>query len=487
MTDLLRRAYDAREFRSQGHALIDRLANYLERVENQPANPFATPEDSLAHFRELLGGAAGEKEPPTTEQLFDAVINRSVHLHHPAYLGHQIVPPAPLAALGDVAASLLNTGMAVFEMGRPGTAMERVVIEQFAQMLELAPTAGGFLTSGGTLANLTGLLAARAHKLGQHDTPLTKPCLLVNAQAHYCIDRAAHIMGWGKEGIIHVPYDGEMRMRTALIDGLVEQAEARGLMPVAIVGSACTTSTGSYDDLSAIADAAQRHGLWFHVDGAHGGAIRLDPKRKHRAAGLERADSFTMDFHKMLLTPALTTALFFREDRAAYRTFQQRADYLLSNSRDEREWFNVAKRSFECTKRMLSLRVYSLLYAYGPELFRDYVVRVGDLGAELASMVRKKADLELLMEPDVNIVCFRFRPFGRAVGSSALDELNAMIRSDLTTDGAIYLVQTVVNGTTYLRCTIANAFTQTQTLGEMLERIVDTGIRLLEVRQGLGR
>ncbi|WP_420461293.1 pyridoxal phosphate-dependent decarboxylase family protein [Neolewinella sp.] len=482
MTELLRRAYSPATFRTEGHALIDQLADYLEGVTDYPANPYATPEQSLAVFRELLDRGAAPQE------VYRQLIQDNVHLHHPDYLGHQVVPPAPLAALGDVAASLMNAGQAIFEMGRPGVAMEQLVMERFAEMLRLAPTAGGFLTSGGTLANLTALLAARARQwpaggdAWRDGNGPVRPCLLVNAQAHYCIDRAVRIMGWGAEGIIHVPTDGELRMRTELIDELVADARERGLTPVALVGSACTTSTGTYDDIGALADAAARHQLWLHIDGAHGAAVRLDPERQHLTAGLERVDSLTLDFHKMLMAPALTTGLFFREAGDQYRTFQQEADYLLGKSAD---WSDIARRSFECTKRTLSLRVFTLLSAYGPEVFRDYVVQVGVLGRELARLVRRDPNLDLFMEPDVNIVCFRFVAPTLAVEQRSA--VNELIRATLTEDGRRYIVQTKIAGQTYLRCTLTNAFTTTEHLQAMLREVVDRGQQFLDLRTTLPR
>ncbi|CAH0999422.1 L-2,4-diaminobutyrate decarboxylase [Neolewinella maritima] len=484
MTELLRRAYDPASFRTQGHALIDQLADYLEGVTDHPANPYATPQDSLSVWRSLLERGAAP------EEVYRQLLTDNVHLHHPGYMGHQVVPPAPLTALGDVAASLMNAGQAVFEMGRPGAAMEQVVIERFAELLRLAPTTGGFLTSGGTLANLTALLAARARQwpagsdAWQDGNATVRPCLLVNAQAHYCIDRAVRIMGWGAEGIIHVPADGELRMRTELIDGLVADARARGLTPIALVGSACTTSTGTYDNLSALADAAERHRLWLHIDGAHGAAVRLDPGRQQLTEGLERADSLTLDFHKMLMTPALTTGLFFREGGDAYRTFQQEADYLLGRSgAAEDDWSDNARRTFECTKRTLSLRVFTLLTTYGPEVFRDYVVQVGALGRTLAGLVRRHPNLELFMEPDVNIVCFRF--VDAALPAAQRSAVNTLIRATLTEDGTYYIVQTKIAAQTYLRCTLTNAFTTERQLADMLARVVDTGQQLLSLRAAL--
>ncbi len=471
---ILQRAYSPTPFRSEGHALVDRLADYLESVADQPANAIPDAGKLVEEYREMLdqGADAGA--------VFAKTISGSVHLHSPDYMGHQVVPPLPLSALGDLVGSLLNTGMAIYEMGAPGVAMERIVIERFAEMLELEDTAGGFLTHGGTLANLTALLCARAVRWPDGDPWVegngdVRPCVLVNAQAHYCIDRAVRIMGWGKAGLVPVPCDENFRLRTDLLEGALAGARQQGLTPIAVVGSACTTSTGSYDDLAGLADFAERHALWFHVDGAHGAPIRLDPDNRHRVDGLERADSITMDFHKMLMTPALTTGLFFRRSTDAYRTFHQEADYLMSFDSGEEDWENIGRRTFECTKYLQSLRVFLPLCVYGPGLFRDYVIRVGQLGKTLAGLVTAEADLELALQPDVNIVCFRFRPYGEGVSAGELNDLNTMVRAALVGEGRRYLVQTRLREAIWLRCTLTNPLTTENHLRDMLADIVARG------------
>ena len=468
MTPLLEQAYSPTDFRQRGHALIDQLADYLEGVQRMPANPYSDPDESLACYRQLLerGASPGEVIAET--------LQRSVHLHHPDYMGHQVVPPAPLAALSDVAASLLNNGMAIFEMGRAGTAMERIVIERFAELLGLAPATGGFLTSGGSLANLTALLCARAKR-----GPVDRPCVLVSEHAHYCVERAVGVMGWGKEGIVNLPTDGELRIDTSQARQIVLDTLDRGYTPVALVANACTTSTGTFDPIDRLAELAEEFGIWLHVDGAHGAAVRLCPEYHDRVRGLERANSVTLDFHKMLMVPALTTGLFFRQPRDAYRTFHQKADYLFQEDFED-DWSNIAKRSFECTKRMLSLRVYMLLTTYGPELFRDYVRTVGELGQQLARLVRQTPDLELFMSPDINIVCFRFVHV-------TLDELsrnavNEVIRSRMTESGQTYIVQTRINRQTYLRCTLTNPFTTVHDLEKMLLKVITIGHDLVTLR-----
>ena len=468
MTPLLEQAYSPTEFRRQGHALIDQLADYLEGVGQMPANPYADPEESLAYFRQLLDRGASPGD------VIAETLQRSVHLHHPEYMGHQVVPPAPLAALSDVAASLLNNGMAIFEMGRASTAMERIVIERFAGLLGLDPATSGFLTSGGSLANLTALLCARAKK-----GPVDRPCVLVSEHAHYCVERAVGVMGWGKEGIVNLPTDGELRIDPKQLRQTVLDTVEKGLTPVALVANACTTSTGTFDPVDEMARVAAEFDIWLHVDGAHGAAVRLCPEYHDRLRGLELADSVTLDFHKMLMLPGLTTGLFFRQPRDAYRTFQQRADYLFQEDFAD-DWSNIAKRSFECTKRMLSLRVYILLSTYGPELFRDYVRTVGELGRQLAERVRHSPDLELFMEPDINIVCFRFVHV--SLNERSRNAINELIRSRLTESGQTYIVQTRINRQVYLRCTLTNPFTTVHELEKMLLKVVSIGQDLVALR-----
>lgn len=477
----LTQLYDPATFRRQGHSLVDRLADYLKSTPEVVANPYAEPSGTLEEYRTLL------QEGTTPDDLFQKVLTDSVHLHSPYYMGHQMNPPAPLVALSDLLNGIINGSTAIFEMGRAGAVMERLVIERTAELLQLPAGTSGFLTNGGTLANLTALLAARAAKWPSGDAwndgnGDLRPCVLVNEQAHYCIDRAVRIMGWGTAGIINIPSDDNFRMRTDLLEEAIATAKAAGLTPLAIIGSAGTTSTGTFDDLIAIADFADKHQLWFHIDGAHGGPVRLDPGRSHLLSGLERADSLIMDYHKMMMCPGLTTGMFFRNGSDAFRTFHQKADYLLSFDTNEEDWYNVGRRTFECTKNMMSLRVFSLLSCYGPEIFRDYVVRVNTIAANFAIAVRANPFFELALDPDCNIVCFRYRPTMPAHTADDLDSLNAMIRGQLVAETNYYLVQTRLRGRVYLRCTFTNPTTEKNHTDGLLLAIQSIGSQISDLR-----
>jgi|APTNR8051073442_1049403.scaffolds.fasta_scaffold02982_3 L-2,4-diaminobutyrate decarboxylase len=468
MNDLLQQAYDPEGFRRQGHALIDVLADYLRAMQQpagQPAIAYRPPAETLAEWASRL--KEGEPDPM---RIFQSVLGQSVSLHHPHYMGHQISPPAPMAALAGLVGDLLNNGMGVYEMGMAGSAAEEALIQEVGAVLGLGDRCGGFLTSGGTLANLTALLTARSVKAptevwtAGNSEPLA---LMVSEEAHYCVDRAARIMGWGSAGLIKIPSDDAFRMRTELLEPAYREAAERGVRVIAVVGSACSTAAGAFDDLDAIADFCARHNLWFHVDGAHGAALAFSTRERPVLKGIERADSVAMDFHKMLLTPSVTTALVYRDHRDSYRTFQQRADYLLEwDAKDE--WHNLARRTFECTKLMLSLKAYTLWAAYGPGLFENYVDQVCDLGRAFGRLLAEAPDFELLTPPACNIVCYRLS--GPGLSPEETDALNLKVRRRLLEQGDFYVLSTTIRGRVWLRSTLSNPFTEEAHLRALMDR-----------------
>ncbi len=475
MTDCLRDAYDPERFRAQGHQLIDSLADYLANMQHDPrlaVLPWQSPDDRLENWQ------ADYRKAPDAQlnKFWDVVVQQSMHLHHPHYVGHQVAPPAPVAALAGLVSAFLNNGMAVYEMGPVSSALERVVIQEVARLIGYGSAAGGLMTSGGTLSNLTALLAARQHQVeGAWQNGSPEPlALLVSEEAHYCIDRAVKVMGWGEGGIIKVPTDERYKLRPDALEQCYQRALAKGRRVIAVVGSACTTSTGSYDPLDAIADFCALHKLWFHVDGAHGAPAAFSPEYRSLVRGLERADSITIDFHKMMLTPAITTGLLFKDEAHSYQTFAQRASYLLNDA--EGEWFNSGKRAFECTKRMMSLQVYSILRTYGPDIFAENVNYLYGLARTFARMIAERPALALALSPEANIVCFRYA--GKQSDADALDQLNAALRQEMLEDGKFYIVQTQLRGQVFLRTTLMNVFTTEAVLGELLNEVEAAGERI---------
>jgi L-2,4-diaminobutyrate decarboxylase len=227
-----------------------------------------------------------------------------------------------------------------------------------------------------------------------------------------------------------------------------------------------------YDDLAALAKFCESKKLWFHVDAAHGGGAIFSGKYSHLLKGIHRADSIVIDGHKMLMTPTILTFLLFKDKNHSYATFSQKAQYLLGQTEEE-EWYNIARKSFECTKRMMSIQFYSILKFYGEEVFDEFVTRQYDLGRIFAQKIGLRAHFDLPVEPHSNIVCFRYHPDGSA--EQEIDEINSKIRDVLLKDGSFYIVQTQLNGEVYLRTTLASPKTTEQVLDLLLDRIEEIG------------
>jgi L-2,4-diaminobutyrate decarboxylase len=487
---------DPEAFRDAGHRLVDRLADYLARAMRgeMPVLPWADPgalaAEWPASFPAEAGGAAA------LEALVARAIAEANHLHHPRYVGHQVTSPLPLVALSALPAALLNNSMAVYEMGPGATAMERAVIRFLAGTIGFGGGADGVLTSGGSAGNLTALLAARQAKAGwdawmhgDHGGPPL--AVLGSAQAHYSIGRAAQIMGWGSGGFVPVPVDARYRMRADALDAAMRAAESEGRKVIAVAASACSTATGSFDPLPEIAAFAAERGLWMHVDGAHGASAALSSKHRHLVAGIERADSVVWDAHKMMLVPSLVTAVLFREGGRSYEAFAQEASYLFALGHDraasgpkpprasarEEVWFDIGRRTLECTKRMMSLELYAALATAGTRFFDEYVTATFDLAARFAARLERELDFELPVEPACNIVCFRHRP-STIADDGALDRLQVAIRRRLIADGAFYLAQTALGGRVYLRVTLINPLTTDADLEALVYRIREAGLSL---------
>lgn len=466
--ELLRKAYNPETFRKEGHLLVDLLADYLQDCLTQkdmPVLPWIAPDDHHQDWKEFLD----KKSNPT--EFYQKFIKQSNHLHHPNYIGHQVVPPLPIAALTDLMATFSNNGMAIYEMGPAATAIERNVIEWLLAFFGWDENANGLLTSGGSLGNLTGLLAAR-QSVESYDVWESGVggdlAVMVSSESHYSVDRSVRIMGLGEKGIIKLSVDNQMRINVDLLPQTLQNANNEGKIIMALVGNACSTSTGIYDHNDEMADFCKENNIWFHIDGAHGGAAIISDKYRYLTKGIEKADSVVIDFHKMMLTPALTTAVIFKNGKTSYEAFTQKASYLL-NKKGEINWYDGAGRTIECTKKAMGLKVYLMIKTYGTELFSSYVDETYNLAREFATTLENTEDFELAVQPDSNILCFRF--IDKNLSDETLNKINAKIREQLKLDGKFYIVQTTVKEITYLRITIMNPFTTIEILDELLTTI----------------
>jgi L-2,4-diaminobutyrate decarboxylase len=484
-------AFDASGFRALGHPWVERLADHLSQMQAARSAssppvvpvPHATP-DWMASWRQRLSAGlfpvdGGGADPLA---LLDDIVAGSTHLHSPGNVGHQLSVPLPLATLCDWLSAFLNNSTAIFEVSAAGTAMEQAVVRWMTRHLGWTERADGAFTSGGSLANLMGLLAARheragfaAWREGGHAGPPL--AALASSQAHYCSGRAVQLMGWGEAGLMKVGTDARFRLRPELLEESKAAVERQGRRLIAVVASACSTATGSYDPLEPIADFCERHGLWLHVDGAHGASALLSPKYRGLLRGIERADSVAWDAHKMLMMPSLATGILFRDGGVARRLFAQEASYLFHD--EAVESCDLGQRTIECTKRMLALPLYVCLATYGEGLFADHVTSCYDKARAFADAVAAQPDFELALEPQANIVCFRYLPDTlRRADRAEQNRWQSELRSRVLARGAFYLVQTQLGDTVYLRTTIMHPLTTADHLESLLDELRRAAVEL---------
>jgi L-2,4-diaminobutyrate decarboxylase len=479
-------AVHASTLRELGHPWVDRLVEHLaaQHAGARPVAPVArsSPEWMAAWRDRLHEGAA---DPFA---LLEQILAGSTHVHAPGYVGHQVSVPLPLATLCEWTSSLLNNGMAVFEMGAASTAIEQAMVRWMTRHIGWSDAADGAFTSGGSLANFMALLAARHERAGfstWRDGSHAGPPLaaLASEQAHYCSARAVQLMGWGQAGLLQVRADAQFRLRPEELEGCKAAAERQGRRLIAVVASCCGTAAGAYDPIEPIADFCERHGLWLHVDGAHGASALLSDKYRGLLAGIARADSVTWDAHKMLMMPALSTAILFRDGAVARRLFAQEASYLYDESESastNAEPFDLGQRTIECTKRMMAMPLYVCLATYGEAPFAEHVTACYDKARAFAAAISEQPDFELATPPDANIVCFRHLPLARlGADRAAQNRWQAELRQRVLARGAYYLVQARLGDTVYLRTTIINPLTTSALLEELLVELRAASAELL--------
>lgn len=458
MKNHITEGFSTLKLRKEAFAVANLIFDYLNSKSGQKTIDWKNPQEQLDFWQKDFDSS----EKPELTALFKDVMDHSVNLHSPGYMGHQVGVTLPVTVLSNAVIAALSQGMAVYEMGMAGNAMERVITQHLAKKMGFGDDASGVITSGGSLANLTALLTARA-RFDPHE--FQNLVVLVSREAHYSIARAAYIMGLPEENVISIPVNGKYQMQTETLDEVYQGVQAAGKKVLAVVACSCSTALGAYDDLNGIGDWAGRNGVWFHVDGAHGAAVVYSSRYRYLIDGIEKADSVIMDYHKLLMIPSLITAVIYKKGRDAQRTFAQKADYLFTGHTED-DWYNAGKRTVECTRSMNILNVYTVMRLYGEEIFEENVETLYGLSRRFAELIHQDDRFELAADPQSNIVCFRLRD------QADPDKLNREMAQKLLEDGQYYIVNTVMDGSFWLRVTIQNPLTSDDDLEQLLNHIL---------------
>ncbi|MEV5740844.1 pyridoxal-dependent decarboxylase [Microbispora rosea] len=456
-------AWDIDDFVHAAEMTVQGLAAYVRESQDGTAPVIRRrPPGELAG---RLGLARWIREggmtPESYQEWLDTYLVEGTRLHHPAYLAHQTAAPDFPAALADFVHGAINNPMAIYEMGAAAATVEFEVLRWMLGKVGF-PEGGGVLTHGGSLANLTALLAARAAAAPDAWTEGVPGdlALLAPPSAHYSITRAAAILGLGERAVVPLDVDDLGRIDVARLPEALDRARRAGRRPMALVAAACATGTGLYDDLRPIGEFCAEHDLWFHVDGAHGASALLSEEHRHLLDGVELADSVIWDAHKMLRTSGLVAAVLVRREGDLDAAFQQRASYLFYGD----QGFDLIGRTVECSKAALGLKVFLNLAWRGERGLGEHVAERYAAAHRFWELARERPGFHCPYEPESNIVCFRYG-----------DGDQAEIRETLLEEGSFHLTSAEVGGVRHLRVTVIAPATDDKTLESLLDRIASLG------------
>jgi len=461
-------------FRDDAGMTVAALQAYAERAVRREGAILRQPSiDSLVDALDVErliaeGGLEGNR----LELFLCRYLAGATRLHHPRYMAHQVGVPVPHAALAALIDGFTNNPMAIYEMGPPAAAIEHAVLNWMMTKVGWRGSAcgkqsgAGVLTHGGSLANLTALLAARARcapRSWAEGIP-NNLVLVCSPGSHYSIARAAAILGVGVQNVHHAATDAVGRIDPKFLSSQLRGLCQKGKLPIAVVANAGSTALGLFDPIRDIAPICREHGVWLHVDGAHGASTLLSSRLRYLLNGIEAADSVVWDAHKMLRAPLLCAAVLVREESALNEAFQQEASYLFHDK--DQPGIDFAHRTVECTKAALGLKIFFAVAHGGERAVAAVIERQTDLAQAAADLLRTTPGIEVAVQPQTNIVCFRLH---------GTDALQLAVRKRLTHDGDFYISTAEALGKRWLRLALMNPETTIDDIAELRTAVLALG------------
>lgn len=454
-----------KEMRELLAAVTERL---VAHVASLPAQPAADVEGGAE-----LARALAEPDPPEAgvpveellELLFDRAIPKSFNAASPGYLAY--IPGGGVfsSAVADLVAGTANRYTGVWQAAPALVQLETNVLRWLCGIAGLPAGSGGFLTTGGSLATFSAIVAARREKL---PADFLKGVLYASDQTHHAVGKAASLAGFPAENVREVPTDRRFRLRVDLLAERIAEDRKAGLTPFLVCGNAGTTNTGAVDDLAALADVAGRERLWLHVDAAYGGFFLLTERGRSAMAGIERADSIVLDPHKGLFLPYGTGALLVRDAQVLRRAHASGAAYL-PRMQEDPDFVDFCEISPELSRPYRGLGVWLPLKLHGLGVFRRNLDEKLDLALYAARELEKEPGIEVVAWPQLTVVAFRLvRP---GLDLESLNRLNRSLVERVNARKRVHLSGTELHGAFVLRVCVLSFRTHLDRLEQGLDDI----------------
>jgi L-2,4-diaminobutyrate decarboxylase len=434
-----------------------------------------------------LGGIPEQGMGPEVAlaRLGRVLVEHGLHLSHPHAVAHLQPPPLAVAVAADALASASNASLDTYDSGPSAIAVERWLIGGLVELAGLGSRADGVLTPGGSLSNLLGLLLARdaaALRLGidarrQGVAAVPGPVVFCSELAHFSVHRACAALGLGEGAVRPVPTDAQRRMRPEALEAMLRELSPDHT-PLAIVATAGTTDFGSIDPLPRLAAIAAEHGVWLHVDAAYGFGALFSDRLAGKLAGLDQADSITVDLHKLGWQPAAASVLLV-SDASAFTSLEREVAYL--NPRDDADagYDGLLGRSLQTTRRPDAVKIAATLLAYGRRGLGDMVDTCHELALHAEQRIASEPELELVSPAELTTVVFRYRC---GMEPAREDEINGAMRRFLMESGTALIGRTAVRldgpgspERVCLKFTLLNPTTTPDELDALVDAVLEAG------------
>jgi aromatic-L-amino-acid/L-tryptophan decarboxylase len=484
---------DDNAMRDLSAVFVDLAKTYFANVSNFPVFPQTTGKE----LTEDLDGPPPPEGEPISRLSDDCqkIIDGCRHNGHPRFFGYVASPATPAGAFADLLASAVNPSVTSWRSAPAATQIERTVVRWLGSLIGYDQNTKGLLTSGGSMANLKALLIAHRVKAGAAISQTgildsgARMMIYASDQVHLSITKAVDILGLGKQSVRLIQSDDRFCLDVDALRHAVARDQAEGLRPFCVVASAGTAATGAVDPLADIANVARENNLWFHIDGAYGAPAAMLDSRRAMFAGLEQADSVSLDPHKWLYTPVDCGCLLFRDDAAARSAFVTEADYIKVHEQSEIESFAFWDYGIELSRRFRALKVWLTLKYYGTRRIAAAIADDIATAEYMARRVEEAEDLELLAPTQLSICCFRYVPAKLRSQIETTDDehelngLNAQIMHRVQRGGRAYLSNAMLGGKFALRACIINFRTTLADIDLTLE-IVREAAQQVEAANG---
>ncbi len=454
-----------KEMRDYGYHIVDTLVEHFKNLNSKKPVALGTRKEMDALLVEGIP-EKGEDAMQVIDYVIREILVNNDLFSHPKSFAFVPSPSNYISVLADTLASGFNIFSGGWSASPAASELEIITINWLLQIFNFpVKKGGGLFTSGGSMANLTALLAARRHKCGND---FSKAVIYLSDQAHSSNIKAIKIMGFHKEQVRLIPTDSEFRISLNKLSNAIARDRLEGLQPFCIIASAGTTNTGTVDPLDDLSDICKREDLWLHVDGAYGAAAILSKKGARALKGIHKADSLTVDPHKWFFQPYDIGCLLVKNHQWLSAAFSESPEYLRDIEGNESE-INFHEHGLELTRRFRALKFYTSIKTFGLESFRTAITHGIDLAEEVELHMRKSPEWEVISHANLAILNFRYNPIQLGLGEKTLDQINQEIVKQITLSREAILATTMLHGQVVLRLCLINPRTEFSDVMEVIE------------------